>query len=309
MHLAARRLKRLPRSPPNSSNGQRDREVSSAAGLSPHRCTRALAPGRARARARPSACECHSRVRPPFSPRSFVPETVLKRRKARDALLTQVAAERKAEKANGKVRRAGMLKRAEAYVKEYRKTERDVIDAKRAAREAGDYFVEPQAKLGFVIRIRGINGVSPKVRKIMQLLRLRQINNGAFIKLNKASLQMLQLIKPYIAWGYPNLKSVRELVYKRGYGKVNKQRIALTENSLIEESLSASTKGSIVCVEDLIHEIVTVGPYFKEANNFLWPFKLSSAKGGMENKLKHFAEGGQAGNRERYINNLVATML
>ncbi len=240
---------------------------------------------------------------------SFVPETVLKRRKARDALHTQVAAERKAEKANGKVRRAGMLKRAEAYVKEYRKTERDVIDAKRAAREAGDYFVEPQAKLGFVIRIRGINGVSPKVRKIMQLLRLRQINNGAFIKLNKASLQMLQLIKPYIAWGYPNLKSVRELVYKRGYGKVNKQRIALTENSLIEESLSASTKGSIVCVEDLIHEIVTVGPYFKEANNFLWPFKLSSAKGGMENKLKHFAEGGQAGNRERYINNLVATML
>lgn len=36
----------------------------------------------------------------------------------------------------------------------------------------------------------------------------------------------------------------------------------------------------IICVEDLIHEIYTVGPAFKQANNFLWPFKLSSAKVG-----------------------------
>lgn len=34
---------------------------------------------------------------------------------------------------------------------------------------------------------------------------------------------------------YPNLKSVRELIYKRGYGKLNKQRIALTDNSIIEQ--------------------------------------------------------------------------
>ena len=29
---------------------------------------------------------------------------------------------------------------------------------------------------------------------------------------------------------YPNLKSVRELVYKRGFGKVDGRRIALTNN-------------------------------------------------------------------------------
>lgn len=199
-----------------------------------------------------------------------------------------------------------MLKRAEQYVAEYRKAEVDTIAAKRAAREAGNYFVEPEAKLAFVVRIRGINGVSPKVRKVLQLLRLRQINNATFVKLNKATLQMLQMIKPYIAWGYPNLKSVKELIYKRGHGKINKQRIALTENSLIEEALG---QHGIVCMEDLIHEILTVGPHFKEANNFLWPFKLNSAKGGMENKLQHFAEGGQAGNREKFINNLIQRML
>ncbi|MED6237904.1 60S ribosomal protein L7 [Ataeniobius toweri] len=82
-----------------------------------------------------------------------------------------------------------------------------------------------------------INGVPPKVRKVLQLLRLRQIFNGVFVKLNKASINMLRIAEPYIAWGYPNLKSVRELIYKRGHGRVKKTRIALTDNALIENAL------------------------------------------------------------------------
>ena len=46
-----------------------------------------------------------------------------------------------------------------------------------------------------------INGVSPRTRKILQLLRLRQINNGVFVRLHKASINMLKLVDPYIAWG------------------------------------------------------------------------------------------------------------
>jgi large subunit ribosomal protein L7e len=42
--------------------------------------------------------------------------------------------------------------------------------------------VEPEGKLAFVIRIRGINDMHPKTRKILQLLRLRQIHNGVFIR-------------------------------------------------------------------------------------------------------------------------------
>jgi large subunit ribosomal protein L7e len=37
-------------------------------------------------------------------------------------------------------------------------------------------------------------------------------------------------------------------------------------------------KFNIICIEDLVHEIFTVGPNFKAATNFLWPFKLSSPK-------------------------------
>ncbi|XP_020214337.1 60S ribosomal protein L7-3 [Cajanus cajan] len=92
---------------------------------------------------------------------------------------------------------------------------------------------------------------------------------------------MLRRVEPYVTYGYPNLKSVRELIYKRGFRKVNKQRIALTDNFIIEETLG---KNGIICIEDLIHEIMTVGPLFREANNFLWPFKLKAPLGGLKKK-------------------------
>ena len=47
---------------------------------------------------------------------------------------------------------------------------------------------------------------------------------------------MLRIADPYIAWGYPNLKSVRELIYKRGYRKLQGRRCALT-NEIIEQRL------------------------------------------------------------------------
>nr|XP_005999440.1 PREDICTED: 60S ribosomal protein L7-like [Latimeria chalumnae] len=198
-----------------------------------------------------------------------------------------------------------IFKRAEHYHKEYRQMYRREICLARMARKAGNYYVPAEPKLAFVIRIRGINGVSPKVRKVLQLLRLHQIFNGTFVKLNKALINMFRIAEPYIAWGYPNLKSVRELIYKHGFAKIKKQRIAFTDNSLVGNSLG---KYGIICVEDLIHEIYTVGKNFKFANNFLWPFKLSSPRGGMKKKTTHYVEGGDAGNREDHINRLIRRM-
>jgi len=235
-----------------------------------------------------------------------VPETLLKKRKqnekAREERLAKAAEARKAAKAKRKV----IFKRAEKYVKEYLTAEKEEIRLKRAARAAGDFYVPAQAKVYFVIRIRGINEIAPKPRKILQLLRLLQINNGVFVKVTKATEQMLRLVEPYVTYGEPNLKSVRELIYKRGYGKVNKQRIPLANNQVIEEALG---KYDILSVEDLVHEIFTAGPNFKQASNFLWPFKLSNPTGGWRTrKFKHFVQGGDFGNRETNINKLIRQM-
>uniref|UniRef100_A0AC11EFS5 Uncharacterized protein n=1 Tax=Ovis aries TaxID=9940 RepID=A0AC11EFS5_SHEEP len=219
-----------------------------------------------------------------------VPETLKKKRKNFAELKIKRLRKKFAQKMLRKARRKLIYEKAKHYHKEYRQMYRTEIRMARMARKAGNFYVPAEPKL---------------VRKVLQLLRLRQIFNGTFVKLNKASINMLRIVEPYIAWGYPNLKSVNELIYKRGYGKINKKRIALTDNALIARSLG---KYGIICMEDLIHEIYTVGKRFKEANNFLWPFKLSSPRGGMKKKTTHFVEGGDAGNREDQINRLIRRM-
>merc|ERR1711935_134341 len=132
-------------------------------------------------------------------------------------------------------------------------------------------------------------------------------HNGVFIKLNKATWNMLKMVEPFITFGFPSRQLIQKLIYKRGHGKVDRRRIPLTDNSIIEGVLG---KFGINCIEDLIHEIVTIGPHFKEANNFLWPIKLNSPLGGYEKKRHSFAQGfGAYGNREELINKLVNRML
>ncbi|KAE7995585.1 hypothetical protein FH972_000365 [Carpinus fangiana] len=234
-----------------------------------------------------------------------VPESVLKKQKRNEewalAKKEELEATKKKRRENGKL----IFNRAKLYAKEYDEKQMELIRLKREAKLKGGFYVDPEAKLLFIIRIRGINAMDPKSRKILQLLRLRQIFNGVFLKVNKATVNMLHRVEPYVTFGYPNLKSVRELIYKRGYGKLNKQRIGLTDNSIIEQALG---KHGIICMEDLIHEILTVGPHFKEANNFLWPFKLKAPLGGLKKKRNHYVEGGDAGNREVYINELIRRM-
>ena len=113
-----------------------------------------------------------------------------------------------------KARRKLIYEKAKHYHKEYRQTYRTEIRMARMARKASNFCVPVEPKLAFVIRIRFLNGVSLEVQKVLQLLRLQQIFSGTFMKLNKASINMLRIVEPYIAWGYPNLKFVNELIYK-----------------------------------------------------------------------------------------------
>merc|ERR1711915_300887 len=145
-----------------------------------------------------------------------------------------------------------------------------------------------------------------KLRQILKLLRLLQINNGVFVQLNKATLSMLRIAEPFITWGYPNLKTIKQMIYKRGHAKIDGRRVPLYSNTLIEKYLG---KYGIICVEDMVHEIFTQGKNFQKVNNFMWNFELNNPKGGRRMKTKHYVEGGDFGNREGKINALLAKMI
>ena len=66
-----------------------------------------------------------------------------------------------------------IFNQAKQYSKEYEQNENEVIQLKREAKLKGGFYVEPEAKLLFIVRIRGINAMDLKTRKILQLLRLR----------------------------------------------------------------------------------------------------------------------------------------
>jgi large subunit ribosomal protein L7e len=51
-------------------------------------------------------------------------------------------------------------------------------------------------------------------------------------------------------FSYPTRETIRKLVLKRGYGKINHQRIPLTNNRLVEGNLG---KFGITSVDDLIN--------------------------------------------------------
>lgn len=66
-----------------------------------------------------------------------------------------------------------------------------------------------------------------------------------------------------------------------------------------------SGKLGIICLEDLIHEIYSVGKNFRVANNFLLPFKLSVARHAARDKAGLLKDLGNPGFRGTDINSII----
>lgn len=148
----------------------------------------------------------------------------------------------------------------------------------------------------FVVRVKGPTAVSipRKVSQVLTMLRLTEVNNGVFLKLTKETFPLLKLVSPYIVIGQPSLSSIRSLIQKRsrimyqGSGEKEPKEIILNDNNIVEEKLGDE---GIVCIEDIIHEISTLGEGFTKCVFFLLPFKLNREVSGFSaisrlNRLK-----------------------
>jgi 60S ribosomal protein uL30 len=233
------------------------------------------------------------------------PERIKKAQSAKKLGLRNKAKRVKLAQKKQRDKKHEMIKRYYKYRNYFKSQVKRRNNFRGMAKIHGNYYVEPEPKIAFVVRIRGINDMPPKPKKILQLLRLRQITNGVFVRLNKATLNMLRLVSPWIAWGYPSLVMIRRLMYKRGMLKIKGQRKRIT-NERIEKQLH---KYNIICMEDLIFQIAACGKRFKDVNRFLWPFKLRSPKGGFRAIRKHYVEGGDFGNREHMMDLLLRRMI
>ena len=84
-----------------------------------------------------------------------IPENIIKKQQRDAKLLKQIADERVAAKKARAESRKVAAANATKYAKEYAEADQAVVDAKRAAKKAGNFYVDAQAKIAFVIRTRG----------------------------------------------------------------------------------------------------------------------------------------------------------
>lgn len=62
----------------------------------------------------------------------------------------------------------------------------------------------------------------------------------------QATLSMLRIAEPFITWGYPNLKTIKQMIYKRGHAKIDGRRVPLYSNTLIEKYLGKNSCFSVI---------------------------------------------------------------
>ena len=99
------------------------------------------------------------------------------------------------------------FKRAERFVFQYRQlTKQKQSISRRVKQGLREPTATPDAKLMLVVRIRGPRGLSRLPIKVLRLFKLEQLNSASFIRVTKATLNMLRIVEPYVTYGYDSLR-------------------------------------------------------------------------------------------------------
>lgn len=139
------------------------------------------------------------------------------------------------------------------------------------------------------------------------MLGLRRLHHATFVRMTPETQTALTMLEPYVLYGTPNVQTVREIIFKYGFMKYNSKKTSISSNSQIEEVFGES---GIICLEDIIHEIITVGANFDKIKKALYPFILPNPKEGWVGKKGlQFQKGGIAGYRGDKINDFMKTIL
>lgn len=75
---------------------------------------------------------------------------------------------------------------------------------------------------------------------------------------------------------------MEELIHRRAHVHVDGQQKPLADNLTVEGLLGEQ---NIICLEDLSHEIFSVGAHFDTASSILAPFQLTEPAGKFEKNI------------------------
>lgn len=199
--------------------------------------------------------------------------SILARRKTRIDRDKNLAVLRAKTRTNILKKKPRNFRKAESFVLEYLRAERDSNRIKRQVLVKREFSAQlpKNSKLLLVMRHRTKKVASPQIRKIFKQLRLSTKSSTVFVQNTPKIAAMLPIIEPYVVYGTPNINLVRDLIFKNGKMVVEGKKTGIQSNVVIEKEMGDM---GIICVEDIIHAIVSCGDNFEEVNSKILPFHV-----------------------------------
>ena len=232
------------------------------------------------------------------------PETLLRKRDRADEekIFEQVRKQREEQLAR-KQKSKSVIKNAASFIASSRnKTKSEKALLVRTKKERPD--IPSDGRLVLVIKIHPSVDAANQIKKAIQELGLSNKYSAAFARCDKHTHQLLKIAEPFVTFGEPTQEIIEKLVRKRARVLKNGEEVALKDNTYVEETLGAL---EILCIEDIIHEIATVGDHFEEVQKFLCAFRLNHPQQSF--KKKPVSRGGDFGNRGTKINETLNSMI
>jgi len=155
-----------------------------------------------------------------------VPEYRLKKRKQYQALKRKEKEQARLQKTK-KATPTIQFKRAEHFLRAAKRSQRDSIRVHRNLRKlitnSHKEAMHPveDVKLVCVVRVRTADGIGKLALAAMKKLRVLRMYQCTFVKYDEKTHRLLKTAEPYITWGKPDVRTIRELLSKRGYAEVD----------------------------------------------------------------------------------------
>ena len=231
------------------------------------------------------------------------PESYLKRRNEIREKAAKMRMRKVQKKFTAKVQndKRVKFKRAERFLAESVHRDRDsvrLLRVKNAIRNSPSTAAASTGNIALVLRLANSKGLTAEVTAILRdQLNLAAAGRAVLVRLDEPTVRALQQVRPYVVYGKPSQGLISELVTKKAVALIDVVATPIVDNTIVEKELGKEC--GLVCLEDLAHELSTVGEHFDRVRKFLLPFNLKLSK----------ASGNKRGNVKEKITPIVAKLI
>ena len=148
--------------------------------------------------------------------------------------------------------------------------------------------------------------IAKEIKDVLHKLGLFRLFSCAFLKNDPVTREALKIVNSYVTYGFVSQENIHEILIRRGKLLEEGKDVRNLDNEAIEAALGSK---NILCFEDLVHEITTIGKHFNEVVNFVGNIWLRPSEEVKTKVNKEFSKAGSQGNRGEAINELLRNMI